>query len=161
MRRALEQLSKLTWPSKADMCHEEKSMRSQLIRVVIGSALLLASALFVSAQQQYGAKDSEEKLTKAEAKELSRSQKPQDHLRLAAYFRHEAREQEKMAEIHEEMLIATPGSMAGPVAVRTELQMQSRDFADNARRAARSALDMAREQEAIAARLQQYGTKPR
>jgi len=144
------------------MCHEEKSMRSLLIRVVLGSALLLASAGFVSAQQQYGAMDSEGRLTGAEVKELSRSQNPQDHLRLAAYFRHEAREQEKMAAIHEEMLAATPGSVAGPVSgTGTELQMQSRDFAYNARRAARSAIEMAKEQEAIASRLQQTQTAPR
>jgi hypothetical protein len=129
-------------------------MKSLLIRVSVLSLLLMpGSVLFVSAQDQAVAMKTERQLTKAEAKALSMSKTPQDHLQLASYFRNEAREAENMAEVHEEIV---NGNDAGPVAgTATELQMQSHDFVDNARRAAASANEMAKEQEAIAAHLEE------
>lgn len=129
-------------------------MKSHLVRVAVGSILFLAaSVLFVSAQDQAAAMNTGTQLTKAEAKALSNSKLAQDHLKLASYFRSEAREAENMAEVHEEILT---GNSAGAIAgTTTELQMHSHDFVDNARRAAASANEMAKEQEAIAARLQQ------
>jgi len=129
-------------------------MKSHLIRVAVGSVIfLVASVLFVSAQDQSAAMNAGTQLTKAEAKALSNSKIPQDHRKLAAYFRSEAREAENMAEVHE--MIAT-GSTTGAIAgTTTELQMHRHDFIDNARKAAASANEMANEQDAIAGRLQQ------
>jgi hypothetical protein len=128
-------------------------MKSHLTKVAVGLVFLLAiSALSVSAQDQTSAVKTET-LTKAEAKSLCMHAKTaQDHLELASYLRNQAREAEDMARLQEEML---NGYKENPVAgTTTELQMHSSEFVESARRAAASANEMAKEHEAIAARLQ-------
>jgi hypothetical protein len=79
-------------------------MKSQLIKVsVLSLFLMTTSVLSVSAQDQAAGMKSGRQLTKAEAKALSMSRTPQDHLELASYFRNEAREAENMAGVHEEI----------------------------------------------------------
>jgi hypothetical protein len=126
-------------------------MKSQLFRAAVLSVLLMmAGVLSISAQDQ----SSGPQLTRAEVKTLSMNAKtPEDHLKLAAYFRNEARQAEDMASLHEDM---SAGYKADPVAgTTTELQMHCQEVADSSRRAAMSANEMAKEQEAIAAKLQQ------
>lgn len=132
-------------------------MKSHLIRAAVGSFILLAaSVLFVSAQDQSNMSEGP-RLTKAEAKALNRSKDAQDHRKLAAYFRSEAREAQNMADLHEDMMTDnTAGAISGTT---TDLQMHTHDFVDNARRAAASANQMAQQQDAIASRLQQEATK--
>lgn len=129
-------------------------MKSHLNRVAVGLVFLLAvSALSVSAQDQSAAMKTQTQLTKAEARSLcTHAKTAQDHLELASYLRNQARQAEDMARLQEEML---NGYKENPVVgTTTELQMHSSEFVENERRAAASANEMAKEHEAIAARLQ-------
>jgi hypothetical protein len=133
-------------------------MKSHLIRVAVGSVLLLAaSVLFVSAQDRAAATNTETQLTKTEVKALCmHATTAQDHLALASYLRGEAREAENMAQLQEAM---SSGYQANPVSgTTTELQMHSKEIVESARRASASANEMAKEHEAIASRLQENTT---
>jgi GTPase involved in cell partitioning and DNA repair len=132
-------------------------MKSQLFRVAVLSFLsMVAGVVFVSAQDQ-SATMNDTHLTRSEVKALSMNAKTaQDHLKLAAYFRNEARQAEEMADLHKDM---SDEYKADPVAgTTTELQMHCQEVADSARRASISANEMAKEQEAIAKQLQQSST---
>lgn len=133
-------------------------MKSRTIALAIASVIVLTvSILSVSAQDHpaaMGSNTSNTHLTRAEVKALIANAKtPKDHLQLAAYFRNEAQEAEMMAENHEAMMT---GYEANPIAgTTTELEMHCKEFTDMARKAAAADQEMAKEHEAIAARLQQ------
>lgn len=128
-------------------------MKSQSIRVVLVSlVLLLTSALVASAAEQPGKGP---KLTKKEVKALIVNAKtPEDHLKLASYYRDEARQQEEKAKYHDEM-----GELyrKNPPQNDTKLPRRMADhcklFADSARQAAAAANSMAEEHEKMAEQL--------
>jgi hypothetical protein len=129
-------------------------MKSQSIRVAVLSMFLLASAVvFVSAAEKPG----QPKLTKKEVKALIVSaQTPEDHLKLAAYFQDEARQEESKAKYHDEMAELyrqhpLPYESKQPSSLR--MQNHCNYFADEAREAAGNANAMADAHEKVAEQL--------
>lgn len=129
-------------------------MKSQAIRVALFSVVLLAtSAFFASAAEQA----KEHQLTRQEVKALIVNAKtPEDNLKLASYYRDEARQQEAKAKYHDEM-----GELYRQHPLPNEGKMPYRmadhckSFADSARKAAEAANAMADEQEKLAAQLRE------
>ena len=129
-------------------------MKSQSIRVAVLSMFLLASAaVFVSAAEKTG----QPQLTKREVKALIvNAQTPEDHMKLAAYFRDEARQEESKAKYHDEMAELyrqhpLPYESKQPSSLR--MQNHCKHFADEARKGAANANAMAEEHEKVAEQL--------
>jgi len=90
----------------------------------------------------------EHQLTKKEVKALIVSAKtPEDHLKLASYFRGEAKQQQDKAKYHEEMADLYKNNPTP----RTQMSQHCRQFAEEARKAAEAANSMADEHEKMAA----------
>jgi hypothetical protein len=135
-------------------------MKSQSMTVVIFLLLLLpGGALASSAQQQSG---EEHKLSRSEVKALLKSaSSPDDHLKLAAYFKDEALQEEAAAKFHDEMAAlyeSNPPSQEGKSA--KEMKGHSRYLAKNARKAAEAARKNAAYQERFAQMLHESEGKP-
>jgi hypothetical protein len=112
------------------------------------------SVLFVAAQEHnmqmkehQHMQMKEHQLTAKEAKALIVSAKtPEDHMKLAAYFRNEAQQLEEKAKYHKEM-----GKLYSntPIA-KTGMQQHCEDFAEQASQAAKSDYKLAAEHEKMA-----------
>jgi hypothetical protein len=124
-------------------------MKLQSIRVAVLSIFLLASAaVFVSAVEKPG----QPQLTKREVKALIvNAQTLEDHMKLAAYFRDEAQQEESKAKYHDEMAeLYTNNPMP-----KIEMAKHCKHFAEEARLAAESDNQLASEHEKMAEQARQ------
>jgi hypothetical protein len=104
---------------------------------------------FVAAEEKH-----EHKLTAKEAKALVANAKtPEDHLKIAAFYRNEAQKQEEKAKYHDEMAELYKNHPTGKVGA--EMQGHCKLFADAARKAAESDKQLAAEHERMAEELRQ------
>lgn len=115
--------------------------------------VVLASAAFGLAAQDQPLRDAH-KLSPSEVKTLIRgASTPEDHLKLAEYFRQEASEEATAARLHEEMAeIYEPMPLPSgfkPESIR-EMKGHCREFARNADRASAAAQKLAAEHEKLA-----------
>ena len=126
-------------------------MKTTPRRALFVATALFAVALFATAQQQLGGG---QRLSPSEVKTLIKSAStPEDHLKLAEYFRQEAAAEVAAAKLHEEMAeIYEPGPLPSnfkPPSV-AEMKGHCREFARNATKASETALKMAAEHEKLA-----------
>ncbi len=119
-------------------------------------ALLVATALFGAAFYAVGQEQSGDahKLSPSEVKSLIKSaSSPEDHLKLAEYFKQEAAEEAAVAKFHEEMAeiyepTPVPSKFKPPSVA--EMKGHCREFARNARKASATATKMAADHERLA-----------
>jgi hypothetical protein len=122
------------------------------IRIVPYAAALLSITFSLAAQTR--ASD-DHKLSPSEVKTLIRSAStPEDHLKLAAYFKQEALDEAASAKLHVEMAEAYEPGSAAPSRFKQrslkEMQSHCNEFTRNANRAATAASKMAAEHEEMA-----------
>jgi hypothetical protein len=123
----------------------------------LSKALFVATALFavaLSAAAQTPAADNHT-LSPSEVKTLIRgASTPEDHLKLAAYFKQEALDEAASAKLHVEMAEAYEPGSAAPSMFKPrslkEMQGHCKEFARNANKAAEVASKMATEHEKMA-----------
>lgn len=114
-------------------------------------ALCLATAGANGQEQQL---DKTHKLSPSEVKTLIKgASTPEDHLKLAEYFRQEAAEEAAAAKLHDEMAEAyepspLPSKFKAPTA--GEMKSHCREFARNAEKASAIAAKMAADHEKLA-----------
>jgi hypothetical protein len=122
-------------------------MKSKSIRLTVLAVLMLAtSALFVAAQD-HAMSMKEHQLSKKEVKALIVSAKtPEDHMKLASYFRGEAQREQASAKYHDEMAELYKNNQSGKV----DMVKHCKYFADEARKAAEAANSMAGEHDKMA-----------
>jgi hypothetical protein len=125
---------------------EENDMKSILKKFVFVPVLLLAFApSFASAQEKMPCHGP--KLTTKEVKTLITSAKaPEDHHKLACYFRAEARDEAAKAKYHEEMSTLYASSSNE----KHDMVAHCKEFAEEARKAAESDNQLAAEHEKMA-----------
>jgi hypothetical protein len=123
-------------------------MKSKSIRMAVLAVLFLATTVLSVAAQDHAMSMKENQLTRKEVKALIVSAKtPEDHMKLAAYFRGEAKRQEAAAKYHDEMAELYKNNPAP----KEEMAKHCKVFADEARKAAEAANSMADEHEKMAA----------
>ena len=123
-----------------------------LMKFALASLLVMVSgASFASAQEMSMPMPMHETvLTNAEAKTLVVNAKtPEDHLKLAAFFREEARQEESKAKFHEEMSALYKTGNVG----KFDMAAHCKQFAAEARKAAAIDYTLAEEHTKIADRL--------
>lgn len=126
-------------------------MNSQLIRVAVLSTFFLASSVLFVAAQDHTIK--KHQLTQSEVKGLIVGAKtPEDHLKLASYFRGEAQHQDASAKYHDEMSELYKLNQSAHM----DMVKHCKYFADAPRKAAESANGMAEEHEKMAAQLREH-----
>ena len=123
----------------------------------MNKALFVATALFAvalsaAAPEQPGGG---QRLSPSEVKTLIKNAStPEDHLKLAEYFKQEAAEEEAAAKLHVEMAEAYEPGSAAPSMFKPrslkEMQSHCKEFARNANKAAEVASKMATEHEKMA-----------
>lgn len=127
-------------------------MKSKSIRVAVLAVLFLATSVMSVAAQDHAMNMKEHQLTKKEVKALIVSAKtPEDHMKLAAYFRDEAQRMKESAKYHDEM--AELYKLNPPQ--KSEMAKHCKYFADEARKAAEAANSMADEHEKMAAQVRE------
>lgn len=118
-------------------------MKSHSIRVTVLTVLFLLTSIVLAAAQDQAMNMKEHQLTKKEVETLIVSAKtPEDHLKLASYFKGEARQQESSAMYHEEM-----AELYDP---RTQMTQHCKSLAESLKNAAEAANSMAAEHEKMA-----------
>lgn len=123
-------------------------MHSKSIRVAVLAGLFLATSVLFVAAQDHAMTMKEHQLTKKEVKALIvGAQTPEDHMKLASYFRGEAQRQEASAKYHDEMAELYKANRTAKV----DMAKHCKYFADEARKAAEAANSMAGEHEKMAA----------
>jgi hypothetical protein len=129
-----------------------KPMKTNLSKALFVATALFAVALSAAAQRPA---DDDHRLSPSEVKTLIRgASTPEDHVKLAVYFKQEALDEAASAKLHVEMAEAyEPGSAAPsmfkPRSLR-EMQSHCREFARNANKAAEVASKMATEHDKMA-----------
>jgi signal transduction histidine kinase len=119
-------------------------MKSNSTRVTVLVVLFLLTSVALAAAQDQTINMKEHQLTKKEVKALIVSAKtPEDHLKLASYFKGEARQQEASAMYHEEM-----AELYDP---KTQMTQHCKSLAESLKNAAEAASSMAAEHEKMAA----------
>jgi hypothetical protein len=114
---------------------------------VLAVFFLSTSVLFVAAQD-HTMNMKEHQLTQKQLKALIVSAKtPEDHMKLAAYFKGEAQRQEASAKTHEEM--------ANLYDSKTEMAKHCKNLSEELKKAGESANSMAAEHEKMAAQLRE------
>lgn len=128
-------------------------MKSKSIRVAVLAVLFLAtSVLSVVAQDHSMMNMKEHQLTRKEVKVLIVSAKtPEDNMKLAAYFRGEAKQQQAKAKYHDEMAELYKNNPAP----KLDMAKHCKYFADEARKAAGAANSMADEHEKMATHMRE------
>jgi thiamine biosynthesis lipoprotein ApbE len=127
-------------------------MKSKSIRLAVLAVLFLATSVLSVAAQDHATNVKERQLTKKEVKALVVNAKtPEDHMKLAAYFKGEAQRQEASAKYHDEM--SELYKLNHPA--RIDMAKHCKDFADEARKAAEAANSMADEHEKMAAQVRE------
>jgi hypothetical protein len=133
-------------------------MRIQTSALVVAAVLSFA-AFSVKAQDQ--AIEKSHKLSPSEVKTLIKNASmPEDHLRLAEYFRQEADEEATAAKLHNEMAetyASRPlpsGLPSADTPTVAEMKSHCREFASNAGRASAIAARMAADHEKLARLMQ-------
>jgi hypothetical protein len=125
-------------------------MKSKSIRVAVLAILFLSTSVLFVAAQEHAMNMKDQQLTKKEVKALIVSAKtPEDHMKLASYFRGEARRMEASAKYHDEMAELYKTNQTG----KTDMTKHCKYFADEARKAAEAANSMADEHEKMATEL--------
>jgi hypothetical protein len=123
-------------------------MKTKSMRVAVLAVLFLATSVTFAAAQDHAMNMKEHQLTKKEVQALVVSAKtPEDHMKLAAYYRGEAKRAEESAKYHDKL------SESYKLAYRSgrdAMVKHCKDFADEARKAAESANSMADEHEKMA-----------
>jgi hypothetical protein len=123
-------------------------MNWKSIRVAVLAVLFLSTSVLFAAAQDHAMNMKEHQLTKKEVKALIVSAKtPEDHMKLAMYFRGEAKEQQAKAKYHDEMAELYKNNAAP----KTEMAKHCKYFAEESRKAAGAANSMADEHEKMAA----------
>jgi len=127
-------------------------MKLKSIRMAVLAVLFIATSVFSVAAQDHAMNMKEHQLSKKEVKALIVSAKtPEDHMRLASYFRGEAQQMQAKAKYHEEMAELYKNNRSGKVDMSKHCQY----FADEAKKAAEAANSMADEHEKMAAEARQ------
>src|SRR6266568_2092352 len=123
-------------------------MKSHSIRVAVLAVLFLSTSVLFAVAQDHAMNMKEHQLTKPEVKALIVSAKtPEDHMKLASYFRGEAQREQASAKYHDEMAELYKNNRTGKV----DMVKHCKYFADEARKAAEAANSMADEHEKMAA----------
>jgi hypothetical protein len=122
------------------------------IRIVPYAAALLSITFALAAQTSASG---DHKLSPSEVTTLIRSAStPEDHLKLAAYFKQEALDEAASAKLHVERAEAYEPGSAAPSGFKQrslkEMQSHCKEFTRNANRAAEVASKMAAEHEKMA-----------
>lgn len=120
-------------------------MKTKSIRLAVLALLFVATSVLFVAAQDHAMK--EHQLTQKEVKALIVSAKtPEDHMKLAAYYRGEAQRQEAKAKYHEEMgkLYATSSNE------KHDMVAHCKHFAEEAKKAAEADNLLATEHEKMA-----------
>jgi undecaprenyl pyrophosphate synthase len=120
-------------------------MRLKQVMLMTLGCLLLSMTTLSVASEHHG-----HQLTKNEVKALIVGAKtPDDHMKLASYYKSEAQQQEASAKYHDEMAELYKRNATG----KTDMTQHCKQFADEARKAAEASNSMADEQEKIAKEL--------
>ncbi len=127
-------------------------MKANPSRLLVIATALFTMALAAAAQEQ--PLGDGHKLSPSEVKTLIKgASRPEDHLKLAEYFRQEAAEEAAAAKLHEEMAeIYEPSPLPSKFKPPSVVEMKGhcRLFARNAAKASRAATKLAAEHEKIA-----------
>jgi hypothetical protein len=129
-------------------------MKTKLIRVAVLAVLFLATSVLSVAAQDHAMHMKEHQLTKSEVKALIGSAKtPEDHMKLAAYYKGEAQRQEALAKYHDDLAeVYKVTYHAG----RVGMVNHCKEFADEARKAAAAANSMADDHEKMATEVHEH-----
>jgi hypothetical protein len=133
----------------------KKAHRATLAAMALAAfTFLFGMAPQMTAAAQTPAADNH-RLSPSEVKTLIRgASTPEDHLKLAAYFKQEALDEAASAKLHVEMAEAYEPGSAAPSMFKPrslkEMQSHCKEFARNANKAAEVASKMAAEQEKMA-----------
>jgi len=123
-------------------------MKSHSIRVAVLAVLFLSTSVLFSVAQDQAMNMKEHQLTKKEVKALIVNAKtPEDHMKLASYFKGEAQQQEASAKTHAEM-----AALYDP---KAEMSKHCKNLSESLKKAAASANSIAAEHEQMAAQLRQ------
>jgi len=123
-------------------------MKSKSIRLAVLAILFLTTSALSVAAQDHAMNTKEHQLSKKEVKALIVSAKtPEDHMKLASYFRGEAKQQQAKAKYHDEMAELYKNNPAP----KMEMAKHCKYFAEESRKAALAANSMADEHEKMAA----------
>lgn len=123
-------------------------MSSHSIRVAVLAVFFLSTSVLFVAAQDHTMNMKEHQLTQKQLKALIVSAKtPEDHMKLAAYFKGEAQRQEASAKTHEEM--------ANLYDSKTEMAKHCKNLSEELKKAGESANSMAAEHEKMAAQLRE------
>jgi len=121
---------------------------SHSIRVAVLAVFFLSTSVLFVAAQDHTMNMKEHQLTQKQLKALIVSAKtPEDHMKLAAYFKGEAQRQEASAKTHEEM--------ANLYDSKTEMAKHCKNLSEELKKAGESANSMAAEHEKMAAQLRE------
>jgi signal transduction histidine kinase len=127
-------------------------MKSHSIRVAVLAVLFLSTSVLFSVAQDQAMNMKGHQLTKKEVKALIVSAKtPEDHMKLASYFKGEARQQEASAKTHAEMAELYKNN---PIA-EGEMAKHCDNLSEALKKAAEAANSIAAEHERMAAQLRQ------
>ena len=127
-------------------------MKSKSIRMAVLAVVLLATSVLSVVAQDHAMDMKERQLSKKEVKALIVSAKtPEDHMKLASYFRGEAQQMQAKAKYHEEMADLYKNNRSSKLDMAKHCQY----FADEAKKAAEAANSMADEHEKMAAEARQ------
>jgi hypothetical protein len=125
-------------------------MKSHSGRVAVLALLFLSTSVLFAVAQDQAMNMKNHQLTKEEVKALIVSAKtPEDHIRLAMYFRGEAKRQEASVMYHEEMVELYENT---PIA-DGEMAKHCKNLSESLKMAAEAANSVAIEHEGMAAQL--------
>jgi hypothetical protein len=122
-------------------------MKLKSIRVAVLAVLFIATSVLSVAAQDHVMNMQEHQLTNKEVKALIVSAKtPEDHMKLASYFKGEAQQLQAKVKYHDEMAELYKTNATG----KTDMAKHCKYFADEARKAAEAANSLADEHEKMA-----------